>query len=97
MSPENTKKCPCGRMSKWDEMEFVGLQRLSRFPDIELRNCVCGSTNSKVHLVAVKEDSKCDACSSSIKKSSLSGTSINEKQENIFICYSCAISFTLKP
>lgn len=42
------KECACGRRygeSAWERLYYVGIHRDERpYPDLELRNCVCGST-----------------------------------------------------
>jgi hypothetical protein len=44
------KKCACGHEiseAEWETLHYVGLQKVPAdygIPDLELRNCVCGST-----------------------------------------------------
>lgn len=41
------KVCGCGAVydaTSWRALPYVGVQRLDDEPDLELRNCVCGST-----------------------------------------------------
>lgn len=41
------KRCGCGRLytaEAWQALPYVGVQRLDDEPDLELRNCACGST-----------------------------------------------------
>ena len=43
------KKCGCGAVhteEQWENLSYVGIQHsgLDDFPDLEMRNCTCGST-----------------------------------------------------
>lgn len=41
------KTCSCGRshsLASWRDLPYVGIQRVDGEPDLELRNCACGST-----------------------------------------------------